>query len=80
MNVRHPETDVNLQNTMMDPIKHMDDAQIVFLKMLYKWCANWLQLIKGDIFGCELYENILRVGKLTRETGTALMHSARSFR
>lgn len=77
MNVGHPEKGQHLRNPMMDPIKNPNDAQICFLRKFVSWCQNWSALLKKDLLGTEFYESTNRVGKLTKETGTSLLHASK---
>lgn len=75
LNVHTPEKGTQLRNNFMNPVNSMSNPSIIYLKNISSWLKSWYSSMKPDFVDSQFYSSIIRVGKLTRETHTALTHT-----
>lgn len=66
LNVKHPFKGRNTRDASSDPIRHVDDQQLMYFDRIVKWLDRW------DKFG-------LKTGILTKETFKALRHTVKTL-
>lgn len=75
LNVKTPEKGLHLRNEFMKPINSLSNPSIIFLKKASSWFKSWYAFHKSDFINSPFYNEIVRVGKLSRETHTAITHT-----
>lgn len=75
LNVKSPEKGFHLQNEYMKPINKMTNLSILYLRKLSVWFISWYNCTKPSFSNSDFYNEITRVGKLTKETHTAVTHT-----
>src|SRR6218665_1349082 len=68
LNVKHPFKDRNLQDQKCDPVRKVDDHQLLYFDSVVQWLQRW-----------EAGNTSNRNGMLTRETASALQHTLKSM-
>jgi len=68
LNVKSTGKGRRKRDTDMDPIRHADDSNVVFLREVYSWLVQW-----------EALQQKVRQGRLSNETLFALKHTVATF-